>query len=279
MVSSSNGIFHGILYKSTQISTKSGETERGEQFEWNPVFVVSLWKNRYRPRLAKVPQRLPAKFSVSVVRKLEHQRQERKCRAKPSLYCRGAGAGNHLQANRNAFDQLADCSANVKRCFPAGCFITGQRLHCTTLFAPVGSWNGSCKADIAITKAAARLTPRISFSNQASKGRWRRCAEVMGNSPKWFQLYWSKSNDLVLSFLQRAERCGCKSTGSYARYNVAWMANPRPGRCLSSVSGWKGYCAIHLRPCISKLLDEPDDSEPIKRKCYVAIGAWIDFDG
>ncbi|MEM8899270.1 MAG: alpha-hydroxy-acid oxidizing protein, partial [Bacteroidota bacterium] len=30
-------------------------------------------------------------------------------------------------------------------------------------------------------------------------------------SPRWFQLYWSKSNDLVKSLVQRAENCGCSA--------------------------------------------------------------------
>ena len=34
-----------------------------------------------------------------------------------------------------------------------------------------------------------------------------RCGEV-GNAPRWFQLYWSSSNELVTSFMKRAEACG-----------------------------------------------------------------------
>jgi isopentenyl diphosphate isomerase/L-lactate dehydrogenase-like FMN-dependent dehydrogenase len=36
-----------------------------------------------------------------------------------------------------------------------------------------------------------------------------RCAAEMGDSPRWFQLYWSTSNELVESLVARAERCGC----------------------------------------------------------------------
>src|SRR6185312_7860339 len=32
-----------------------------------------------------------------------------------------------------------------------------------------------------------------------------------GDSPRWFQLYWSRSNDLVASFVKRAEACGCEA--------------------------------------------------------------------
>jgi lactate 2-monooxygenase len=37
------------------------------------------------------------------------------------------------------------------------------------------------------------------------------CAEALGDSPRWFQLYWSTSNDLVASFVGRAEACACEA--------------------------------------------------------------------
>ena len=33
----------------------------------------------------------------------------------------------------------------------------------------------------------------------------------MGDAPRWFQLYWSTSDDLVASFVARAEACGCEA--------------------------------------------------------------------
>jgi lactate 2-monooxygenase len=48
------------------------------------------------------------------------------------------------------------------------------------------------------------------FSSQASYSM-KECAAVMGDSPRWLQLYWSKSNELVASFVARAETCGCSA--------------------------------------------------------------------
>jgi lactate 2-monooxygenase len=48
------------------------------------------------------------------------------------------------------------------------------------------------------------------FSNQASVPM-ETCAAAMGDAPHWFQLYWSKSNELVVSFVRRAEACGCSA--------------------------------------------------------------------
>jgi L-lactate dehydrogenase (cytochrome) len=46
------------------------------------------------------------------------------------------------------------------------------------------------------------------FSNQASVAM-EDCAAAMGSSPRWFQLYWSTSDELVESLVARAEACGC----------------------------------------------------------------------
>jgi lactate 2-monooxygenase len=46
------------------------------------------------------------------------------------------------------------------------------------------------------------------FSNQASMPM-ETTAAAMGDQPRWFQLYWSKSDELVASLVQRAEACGC----------------------------------------------------------------------
>ena len=46
--------------------------------------------------------------------------------------------------------------------------------------------------------------------NQASRPM-EDTARAMGDSPRWFQLYWSTSNELVESLVSRAERCGCSA--------------------------------------------------------------------
>jgi isopentenyl diphosphate isomerase/L-lactate dehydrogenase-like FMN-dependent dehydrogenase len=48
------------------------------------------------------------------------------------------------------------------------------------------------------------------FSNQASVPM-ETCAAAMGDSPRWFQLYWSTSDELVESLVGRAEACGCEA--------------------------------------------------------------------
>lgn len=95
----------------------------------------------------------------------------------------------------------------------------GQRLPTPFLLAPIDVLEmAHHDADLAVARAAQRLGIPFIFSNQASVSM-ERCAAVMGDSPRWFQLYWSRSDQLVSSFVRRAEQSG---------YNVADGDIPRP---------------------------------------------------
>lgn len=125
----------------------------------------------------------------------------------------GAGRESTMDANRAAFEKwrivprvLRDVE---KRDLSIGLF--GQRLPSPLLLCPIGVLGLVHRdADLAVAKAAAaRRVPYI-FSNQASVPM-EECAAVMGDAPRWFQLYWSRSNELVASFVKRAEACGCSA--------------------------------------------------------------------
>ncbi|HMX02817.1 MAG TPA: alpha-hydroxy-acid oxidizing protein, partial [Cyclobacteriaceae bacterium] len=209
------------------------------------------------------------KFSVKVsFEKLERKARKKMSREAFAYIAGGAGAEATLQANRNAFDQwqIVPRMLNDVSRRDTSIELFGQRLPAPLLFAPVGVLEMvHAKADIAVAKAAARLQLPYIFSNQASRPM-EACAEVMGNSPKWFQLYWSKSNDLVLSFLQRAERCGCKAlVVTLDTTLLGWRTRDLDVAYLPFLEG-KGIAQYTSDPVFQKLLDEPDDSEPIKRK-------------
>jgi lactate 2-monooxygenase len=124
-----------------------------------------------------------------------------------------AGAGNErtIAANRAAFDRwrivprmLRDVSRR-----DTSIELFGQRLPGPFLLAPIGVLElAHREADIAVARAARGEGVPMIFSNQASTPM-EACAEALGDSPHWFQLYWSGSDALVESFVARAEACGC----------------------------------------------------------------------
>ena len=88
--------------------------------------------------------------------------------------------------------------------------LLGMTLPVPMLTAPIGVLEmAHPEADLAVARAAGRAGIPMIFSNQASVPM-EECAAALGHTPRLFQLYWSRSDDLVRSFVERAERCGCR---------------------------------------------------------------------
>ena len=125
----------------------------------------------------------------------------------------GAGLESTILANRRAFDRckivprvLRDVSVR-----DISVQLFNRRLPAPLLLAPVGVLElAHPQADQAVARAASNIGIPMIFSNQASVSM-ETCAAQMGDGPRWFQLYWSKSNELVESLVGRAEACGCEA--------------------------------------------------------------------
>ncbi len=125
----------------------------------------------------------------------------------------GAGRESTMDANRAAFERWRIVPRVLRDVEQRDLSIElfGQRLPSPLLLCPVGVLGlVHREADLAVAKAAAALHVPYIFSNQASVPM-ETCAAAMGDSPRWFQLYWSRSNELVASFVRRAEACGCSA--------------------------------------------------------------------
>jgi lactate 2-monooxygenase len=123
----------------------------------------------------------------------------------------GAGRESTMEANRVAFEKWRIVPHVLRDVEQRSLSIElfGRRLPSPLLLSPIGVLElVHAEADLAVARAAAALGVPYIFSNQASVPM-ETCAAVMGDAPRWFQLYWSRSNDLVASFVRRAETCGC----------------------------------------------------------------------
>jgi isopentenyl diphosphate isomerase/L-lactate dehydrogenase-like FMN-dependent dehydrogenase len=65
-------------------------------------------------------------------------------------------------------------------------------------------------AERAVARAIRDLDVPMIYSNQASVAM-EEVTEILGDAPRWFQLYWSTREELVESFARRAEACGCEA--------------------------------------------------------------------
>jgi lactate 2-monooxygenase len=177
----------------------------------------------------------------------------------------GAGNESTLRANRQSLEcykiiprMLRDVSAR-----DISIELFGQKLSSPLLLAPIGVLEMvHPQADLAVAKAAASLNIPYIFSNQASKPM-EEVAMVMGDDPHWFQLYWSKSNDLVKNFVQRAERCGCSAIVVTLDTTVlGWRTRDLELAYLPFLEG-KGIAQYTADPVFQKLMNE---SEPSGRR-------------
>jgi L-lactate dehydrogenase (cytochrome) len=122
-----------------------------------------------------------------------------------------AGLESTTSANREAFERLRIVPRVFRDVAARGTSIElfSRQLPSPFLLAPIGVLEMAHRdADLAVARAAAAEGVPMIFSNQASVSM-EECAAAMGEGPRWFQLYWSTSDELVTSFVRRAEASGC----------------------------------------------------------------------
>jgi lactate 2-monooxygenase len=123
----------------------------------------------------------------------------------------GAGFEQTVEENTHAFDRWRIVPRMLRDVAQRDLSVElfGRKLNAPLLVAPIGVQELVHKdADIATAKAAAAERVPMIFSNQASMPM-ETTAAAMGDQPRWFQLYWSKSDELVASLVRRAEACRC----------------------------------------------------------------------
>jgi lactate 2-monooxygenase len=145
--------------------------------------------------------------------KLEERARRTMPRAAFAYISTGAGTHGTVRENRDAFDRwkivprvLRDVSDR-----DTGVELFGRRIPSPFLLAPVGVLEMvNSDADLAVARAVRTHGIPMILSNQASKPM-EEIARELGDSPRWFQLYWSTSNDLVESLVARAEASGAEA--------------------------------------------------------------------
>ncbi len=172
----------------------------------------------------------------------------------------GAGIETTVSSNRSAFDQYSIVPRVLNDVGTRDTSITlfGDQIPSPLLLSPVGVLElAHPDADVAVGRAAAATGIPFIFSNQASVPM-EQVASTMGPSPKWFQLYWSKSRDLVASFVRRAEAAGCSAiVVTLDTTLLGWRTRDLDLGYLPFLEG-KGIAQYTSDPVFQKLMDEPD---------------------
>jgi lactate 2-monooxygenase len=183
-------------------------------------------------------------------------------RMKPHAYAYvAAGAGNErtVAANRAAFDRwriVPQMLRDVEH-RDTSVELFGQRLPSPFLLAPVGALEiVHPEAESAVARAARDAGAAMVSSNQASRPM-EGVAKILGDTPHWFQLYWSRSDDLVASLVGRAERCGCRAIViTLDTTMLGWRSRDLEGAYLPFLHG-KGLAQYMSDPVFRRLLGQP----------------------
>ncbi len=173
---------------------------RTSAVEW----MRQIYTNGFKGKMISIP----ADFDS-----LEKAARERMSEKGFAYVAGGAGAEQTMMNNRRALDEVRILPRMLKDVSQRDLSIKlfDQQLPAPILLAPIGVLDLAIKkGDLHLARAASEFGLPMIFSNQASMPM-ETCANEMGDSPRWFQLYWSKSDKLVQSFLQRAENCGCSA--------------------------------------------------------------------
>lgn len=171
----------------------------------------------------------------------------------------GAGRESTVRENRRALERIRLAPRMLRDVSERDLSVEllGRRLPVPLLLAPIGVLElVHPEGDLEVARAAAAEGVPFVFSNQASRPM-EECAAAMGSAPHWFQLYWSRSNELVESFLERAEDCGCEAVVlTLDTTMLGWRPRDLDLAYLPFLRG-KGMAQYTTDPVFRRLLGEP----------------------
>jgi lactate 2-monooxygenase len=125
----------------------------------------------------------------------------------------GAGEGTTMRHNREAFDRWRIVPRMLHGTARRDLTTTvlGTPLRAPLMLAPVGAGElVRPDSDVQIARGAAAAGTPYVFSSQGCNPM-EETARAMGETPFWYQLYWSTDEPLVDSMIRRAEAAGAQA--------------------------------------------------------------------
>jgi lactate 2-monooxygenase len=188
----------------------------------------------------------------------------------------GAGVESTVAANRTAFEpwRIVPRFLNDVSSRDTSVELFGRRLPTPFLLAPIGVLEMAHRSgDLAAARAAAAAGVPFIISSQASYPM-EEIAAAMGDAPRWYQLYFSFSNELAKDFVRRAEACGCEAIVlTLDTTMLGWRVRDLDLAFLPFILG-KGIAQYVSDPAFQRLLDDVEPP-PAGRPNVAAIRTLI----
>ncbi|TFK48787.1 FMN-dependent alpha-hydroxy acid dehydrogenase [Heliocybe sulcata] len=122
----------------------------------------------------------------------------------------GAGTSSTTRANRAEFEKwrILPCMLRDAGVRDLQTTILGKKMNSPILIGPVGAHALVHKdGELATARAAAKVGVTFCLSSPSTRSM-EEVAKANGDSERWFQLYWPKSDDITKSLLKRAKANG-----------------------------------------------------------------------
>ncbi len=186
---------------------------------------------------------------------------------KPEAYdyvAGGAGSESTVRANREAFERyrlvprlLRDVSQR-----DLSIELFGNRYPAPVLIAPVGVQKIlHPDGELAIARAAAALGIPFILSTVSSYPI-EQVAQAAGDTPRWFQLYWSRDPNVAASFVRRAEAAGYQAIVVTVDTSLlAWRDRDLSHAYLPFMHG-EGLANYFTDPAFRAALAQPPEEDP-----------------
>lgn len=184
----------------------------------------------------------------------------------------GAGLGETMRANRQAFDawrivprMLRDVSERTLQRT-----VLGTKLPAPLLLAPIGVQTvAHPDGELASARAAAHVGIPMIASTAASH-TIEQIAEAGGDQPFWYQLYWPRDRELARSFIARAEQAAYKTiVVTLDTWLLGWRPADLSDGFLPFLRG-EGNCNYLQDPVFRAALPKPPEEDLATAVAYWA---------
>ncbi|HEV3095400.1 MAG TPA: lactate 2-monooxygenase [Solirubrobacteraceae bacterium] len=185
----------------------------------------------------------------------------------------GAGLGETIRANREAFDHwrivprmLRDVSERTLERT-----VLGTTMPAPVLLAPIGVQTvAHPEGELASARAAAHVGLPMIASTAASH-TIEQIAQAGGDQPFWYQLYWPRDRELARSFIDRAVAAGYKALlVTLDTWLLGWRPADLSDGFLPFLRG-EGNCNYLQDPVFRAALPKPPEED---MATAVAYWAW-----
>jgi isopentenyl diphosphate isomerase/L-lactate dehydrogenase-like FMN-dependent dehydrogenase len=181
----------------------------------------------------------------------------------------GAGGEDTVRANREAFRRWRIVPRMLRNVAQRNLSVEvlGQRFPVPVMLAPIGVQSIFHKdAELAVARAAAALGVPLILST-ASSTTLEDVAAALGDTPRWFQLYWPRDDELAASFLQRAEAAGYRAiVVTLDTYALSWRERDIQNAYLPFLKG-AGLANYYSDPVFCAAVGDPK-LHPVKALEY-----------